>query len=336
MARVRVVEILDARGHVLSRTRIDVFPTSIGRAFDNDLIIDDPLVSPHHLRLVEDEAGVLWVEDAGSRNGTRRDAHMAPEPRFAIPSGGSAVLGRTTLRIFDAHHAVPDAIPQHTDVMSVADVFGNVRHTAIAAGASALLFATRGYLDSTSRDVAESVVSMPLGILFLTAVWAGMWALVGRVTHAGGRFRAHFGWACAGAVVLTLLSVLLGWIEFAIPSSDTVAVLTSIVLAAALAAYLAGHVTLASSLPPPQAFRRTVIGFAAAAMVATLVTLTSRDGFSANPDYPTALAPLPAALLKSEQIDDFAAETLELQKEVDELARKRERSSPIPSALLTP
>ena len=108
MARLRIVEILDARGHVRSRARIETFPASIGRAFDNDIILDDAYVSPRHLLLVEDDAGILWGEDAGSKNGTRRAGRATPEARFAIASGGSVLVGHTTLRIFDADHAVPD------------------------------------------------------------------------------------------------------------------------------------------------------------------------------------------------------------------------------------
>ncbi|MEP7344577.1 MAG: FHA domain-containing protein [Gemmatimonadaceae bacterium] len=333
MARVRVVEILDARGHVRSRTRLDTIPASIGRAFDNDIIVDDPFVSPHHLRLVEDDAGVLWMEDVGSKNGTRRAFGAAPETRFATPSGSTVVLGRTMLRIFDTDHAVPDAVLQHAEETSIAELLGNPRHVAIAAGACVLLFAARGYLESTSREVAESIVTMPLGVLFFVVLWAGVWALIGRVTRAGGRFVAHFAWACVGLVVLTLLAMVLGWIEFAIPSSDFLSALSAVVLAAAFAVYLTGHVTLASSLSARLALRRTVIGFGAAAIVSVLLVTISREEFSVSPSYPTALAPLPTALLQTEEIDEFAAETLELQKEVDELARKRERASFIPNSL---
>lgn len=326
MARVRVVEILDGRGHVRARVRIDAFPSSIGRAFDNDVIVDDLYVSPHHLHLVEDDTGLLWAEDAGSTNGTRRADHRAPEQRFPVASGGSVVLGRTTLRIYDADHPVSAAVSHHREDRSFADVFSDRRVIAAGLGALALVFGVRGYLDSTSRDVGRSMLTMTIGVLLLTVLWSGLWALIGRMTHAGSRFRAHVGWACVGSVVLTLLSAVLGWIEFAIPSNDSVAVISGVLLAAAFAVYLAGHVTMASSFPPRQALQRTIIGFGAAALVGTLITLTSKEEFSSTPDFSTTLAPLPNALLQTESIDVFAARSLKLQKDVDELALKRERA----------
>jgi hypothetical protein len=126
---------------------------------------------------------------------------------------------------------------------------------------------------------------------------------------------------------LTLLLAVLGWIEFAIPSNDTVAVVSGVVLVAAFAVYLAGHVTMASSFPPRQALQRTVIGFGAAALVGTLIMLTSREEFSSTPDFSTTLSALPSALLQTESIEVFAARSLKLQKDVDELAMKRERAA---------
>lgn len=335
MARITIVELLDHRGHVRSRTRLETLPASVGRGYDNDVIVDDPFVSPRHLRLFEDEAGTLWAEDAGSTNGTRRTPRGSPEPRFAVPSGAMIVIGKTTLRVFDANHQVPVALPQHRDDATLAEVLSHPRNTAVVAAVVTLFFAGQGYINSTTREVGERMVTMALGVLTLTAIWAGLWALIGRITHAGAKYRAHLGWACVGAVVLTLVSTLLGWLQFAVPSNEAVEALAGIILAATLAVYLAGHITMASSLAPRQALRRTVIGFGAAALVVTLVMLTSRDEFSPVPEFPTTLASLPGALLDTQGIDDFAAQTLKLQKEVDELARKRERASLIPSALKT-
>lgn len=333
MAKVRIVEILDARGHVRARAHVASFPASIGRAFDNDVIVDDPYVSPHHCRLTEDDTGTLWVEDTGSRNGTRRSVRGEPEHRFAVASGGEVVLGRATLRIFNAGHAVPEALPWHRTGISPLEVFSAPRVAASAAGVAALVFGARGYFGGVTRDVAENIITMPLATLLMTAIWAGVWALIGRMTHAGARFRAHFGWACAGAVALLAATTLLGWVEFAVPASRAVAVLSGTLLTALFAVYLAGHVSLASSLTPPQAVRRTVSGFVVGAAVLALVNVSSGDQFLATPDFSTTIAPVPPALLQTAAVDDFAAEVLKLQKEVDKLAGKRERASLLPRTI---
>ena len=60
--------------------------------------------------------------------------------------------------------------------------------------------------------------------------------------------------------------------------------------------------------------------------------------FSGAPE-PITLMPCSAKYLSAagcQGIDEFAAQTLELQKEVDELARKHERPLLIPPSLKTP
>ena len=42
----------------------------IGKAEDNDFIINDPHVSRHHVRLIREDDGCLLLEDIGSTNGT--------------------------------------------------------------------------------------------------------------------------------------------------------------------------------------------------------------------------------------------------------------------------
>lgn len=52
---------------------------SLGRADDNDIILDGPLVSRHHLRLLVDANGQVTAMDLGSLNGTRLNG----QPLFA-------------------------------------------------------------------------------------------------------------------------------------------------------------------------------------------------------------------------------------------------------------
>jgi pSer/pThr/pTyr-binding forkhead associated (FHA) protein len=57
-------------GDQLASFPIEKGEVSIGRASDNDLIINDFGVSRHHAKVVVDN-GVCYVVDLNSRNGTR-------------------------------------------------------------------------------------------------------------------------------------------------------------------------------------------------------------------------------------------------------------------------
>ena len=41
----------------------------VGKASDNDFIVDDPHVSRYHIQLIHEKDGSLFLEDLGSTNG---------------------------------------------------------------------------------------------------------------------------------------------------------------------------------------------------------------------------------------------------------------------------
>ncbi len=45
MGKIAFVEILDRRGNVRERVRVDSFPATVGRGYGNAVIVDDRLVS---------------------------------------------------------------------------------------------------------------------------------------------------------------------------------------------------------------------------------------------------------------------------------------------------
>ncbi|MDR2065261.1 MAG: FHA domain-containing protein, partial [Prevotellaceae bacterium] len=43
---------------------------TIGRKPENSVVINDPLVSRHHLQIIQDDSGNFRLADFGSKNGT--------------------------------------------------------------------------------------------------------------------------------------------------------------------------------------------------------------------------------------------------------------------------
>ncbi len=67
--------------------------TTIGRAVDNDITLDDPLVSRHHARL-DLKAGACLITDLGSANGTRiANREMAPREPEPVTDGDRIEIG---------------------------------------------------------------------------------------------------------------------------------------------------------------------------------------------------------------------------------------------------
>lgn len=71
---------------------------TIGRKADNDLVIDDPLVSGHHVK-IEQVQSVFFIQDLGSSNGTY--AHQKRIDRKQLFSGDQFLIGPYSLVYLD-------------------------------------------------------------------------------------------------------------------------------------------------------------------------------------------------------------------------------------------
>ena len=111
MAAVMWVEVLSRDGAVATRERIQSGEARIGRAFDNDVVVNDPHVAPHHLRVHRGEDGALVAEDLGSINGLYREHGAGRLARLALAGEPGIRIGLTTLRVHDASQPVAPEKP---------------------------------------------------------------------------------------------------------------------------------------------------------------------------------------------------------------------------------
>jgi len=93
------VEILSRHRDVTARFRIAGPEAQIGRGYDNDVIVDDPMVSRHHCQL-KLQHGAYGFVDLGSRNGSMVNGQ--PVQEVALGPGDIIQVGSTTIE-FGVH-----------------------------------------------------------------------------------------------------------------------------------------------------------------------------------------------------------------------------------------
>lgn len=82
---------------------------TIGRGYSNDLILDDPYVSPNHLQVAAQENKIL-ILDLNTKNGTRINKNrLIRNEKAEINSGDEIIVGRTHLKLFLSNHPVEPA-----------------------------------------------------------------------------------------------------------------------------------------------------------------------------------------------------------------------------------
>jgi hypothetical protein len=209
MAAMMWIEVLARDGDVVDRVRIDAAEARVGRAFDNDVVVNDPHVAPHHLRIFRGEDGALVAEDLGTVNGLYAEHGAARVRQLALAAEPGLRIGRTALRVHDATRPVA---PEKALVPPRA-------HASWAAGVGAALFALillANWLELTAEPSANLVVIPLLGLATALAAWTGLWSLASRILFGQAQFALHLRIAVTACVAIVLWDQLTETLSFAL------------------------------------------------------------------------------------------------------------------------
>lgn len=218
------VEVLSRHHEVLARHRVDneSGPIRVGRAYDNDVIIDDPHVAPHHLTLTPDE-NQHWVAiDTGSINGlyveAGRNRHRRV-PRAPLSDDRVVVIGHTLLRLRASNYAVA---PERA--LAAAHLRQRVTGSrawllAFAVVAALLLIsAVQSWLGEITEPKASRYLFAILPPVIFLGIWSGCWAMAGHQFSGSAHFERHLFIAAAGLLALTLLEIFVSVFAYAFSS----------------------------------------------------------------------------------------------------------------------
>lgn len=204
------IEILSRQREVAARMRIAAPEVRIGRAYDNDVVIDDPYVAAQHLRVFRHDDGHLVAEDVGSANGTFIDGSRTRLSGFVVDGKQPIRIGQTYLRIRDVNHAVERerlAPPErHVRLIVLAVVLG----MAVLA-----VDALKIWLTQTSEPRASTYFTPLLTLAASFLVWVGLWALLCRILSGRSHFLRNLMVALIGTAVFSLYNELAQYAAFA-------------------------------------------------------------------------------------------------------------------------
>lgn len=102
MAQIIFETIIRGQSHY---HKINSFPATIGRAFDNDIILNDPSVSPHHL-VIDENKGDCIIRNISNENGTLLNQQPMDGLATTIALPASVTLGDLKARVLSHKTAV--------------------------------------------------------------------------------------------------------------------------------------------------------------------------------------------------------------------------------------
>lgn len=317
MASALIVEVLDRRQQLVARYRLTDGQATIGRAFDNDVQLLDPYVSPHHARLDWGE-GNASIVDLDSRNGVIDPVTRSRVRTLALPSGAVAQVGHTRLRVFSEQHPVAEALP----LRPAHRVLALIEHPSVAWATivvGALLLLLRSWLTTASLDGVATAAGVTGAAMLMLALWAGIWAFATRVFVGRSQFASHLAIATAAVVLVSLLSYALDVPRFLWPLDWFWGFAESVATVVIVSAAVAMELVLVGALSS----RRRRVGAVVVALVVYALlnvgSLSRLGEFDDSLSFDSTLLPLSPRVLHRVTLDRFFSDTRALQAEVDSM-----------------
>ena len=314
-----VLEIMDRAGHVQSRTRVEHLPFRIGRALDNDLILDDPYACAHHAQISVDEQ--LQLIDCESLNGSFQGDEHSRRAQIMLGSGLELRLGHTLLRFRGIGEQIAATVP---------DPLARSRWLSLDRLAWALTAMLAGVLAITTGNLIGSGQPIRMGALLGSAVppmivlalWALSWSVVNRVVAHRFHYFGHLTIGACAVVAGTLLESFSAYVGFALGGA-AVGGLTTVTGALLISVVIFGHLRLISrgrarALLLPSAL--IGVGFLALSFLPS----AADERFSSEPKFTASLKPPFAALREGRTSTVFYEDAASVWDAADAEAAEKE------------
>lgn len=209
---IGTVEILNRSGQVLHRLSWDGAPVRVGRAHDNDLVVNDPYVCPHHLEL-ESRNGQPQAHDLGSLNGIYQGYSKSRQEHVPLEDGRSVQFGHSQLRFHSAGSQVPATLRDTARLGLLSLLASPWALLGLALLAVLTLYASELLDNPAPPELLTLAEGMSYPLIGIFA-WAGFWSLMNRILSHRSHFVAHLSIAFAGVAGLFAIGQLLSLLGF--------------------------------------------------------------------------------------------------------------------------
>ena len=311
--------------------KIESFPVSVGRAFDNDIILQDVTVSPHHL-IIDDIDGSIQIRNLVNENGTKLEGQKLDHKLTVVSLPANLRISDIKARLLASD--MPVEKTRVRDCSGAFCVFTSPIWAVFLLLSTTVLFFFERYL-------ITPVEKEPL--YYLSSVLPSIWVMLGIIVVIAGisRLSTHR-WEIIPAISIASLMFLvpqifdyLGHFVSYLFTSDSLGSWLKnsarfLIIPGLLAAFMVK--TIHTKWLPALGVAILVYSpFLAFQLLGVVDDLKSQSGFSEIPSYSQTLLPgdnrLNATISLDQFIKDAEKETASQAKEMLIEAKKKAESS---------
>lgn len=314
-----VIERLGKKKQILERWTLKELPVTIGRGYENDVIVSDPYVAEKQL-IVTGEGDRWQIENIDPVNAIFVNNVIQEAQSFEIQSGDKVVIGETTLRLVSSTHKVAA-----TKKLIKKKAYLTNSQRIIFAWASVVLalacFSLVEFLDTSKATSWVKILARPyvLPLAALPIAWAIFWASMGRTLIQTPNFYRHLLISTLIAIAGRCTLILSEYIKYGLNSQLAGKMFLYLI------AGLLGILLLNTNLKLATTFSKLKrLGIANACVWGAVILfeffmIARRPEFRGWTSFNSTIKPPYAKILSSKSADEFFTDTDTLFKELDEM-----------------
>ncbi len=316
------LEVVDRSGLVRERVSLDQSPVIIGRAYDCQVIIDDPYVCPQHVKVSLVENGELLIEDLGSVNGLSVTKHGAKQSQLQLRPGGDCFIGWTKLRFRRRDEQVLPARHDHSRQL-VFSLLQQPKFLAILIIFPFLQLMFSSWLEEARQVEPYTLLVAPATVYIFLLIWALVWSVVGKLLVHRACFFTHFALASVMTGLILIADSVIAYVLFMFDMDllqTYVQLLISFIITVVI---IYAHLHFASRTKPKSQLLIAVLISAMFTVFSVYIEYEGDDEFSSSPEYSVYIKPPMFVFGSTQTTDEFLSGMDEVEREVDTLKKAK-------------
>jgi hypothetical protein len=320
-----VVEVITRGGKVLSLHKFNSERVSLGRAYNNDLILQEEHVCPYHAELVWNEDGQLILSDQRSVNGIQDQENNQWNETQEIQSGDVFVLGKNYLRVFRADHPVHPA--KRINVFEDAARSLNRWYWALTAMLAFFFISLMGdYLETLTEVKWSAIIVKVLLITLGVSVLPLLVSVAARVFKKDVKFFSIFSFSFIVFSVWLLLDMIGSMLVFNWGQNVLVGFGNQVIEYGVFLVLVWGAIYLASNMTLKKISITSVI-IVGLMFVVFQIDEFNDDTVKTSPSYYAKVLPQSFMISSPKPSDEFLEETKSLFESASKEAERRQQES---------
>ncbi|MGL1957315.1 MAG: FHA domain-containing protein [Colwellia sp.] len=305
-----IIEEVSRNHKLLHRHKLTSPVITIGRGYQNDIILSDPHVCAEHVKISFDEDH--WqVSDKQSINGTFLEDGKQNADQHVIKNGDVICLGKSQLRLIFTDQPVAPTV-----AFSPFESFINLMRQPFALLLTVAVFTLIAggviYLSKPAVVNFSQLFVPAIGMTLLFALWPSGVALISHLTKHDARIMAQLGISFTFFNLMWFSDIFESIIVFNSSSNIALTILASMIPIALafclfwLNGYIGFHMT---------AKRRITVALSITAILfggSYLVEYSNKPEFSARPHYNATLMAPSFLIASSSTVDEFIKDSSKL------------------------